>query len=185
MSDDIDFCGNSLDEAVTIVHEMVRFPLSVIAVVNGPAVGLGCSLTSLSDIVLIEESAYLGGPHVSVGLVAADGGALAWPMLTSLLRAKEFLFTGDRISSDPAVQIGIVDPVMADGTSVAEALVLAARLAEQPAQALRGTKRAISKQLEQAVLMVLDYAVSAEAVSSGSAEHRAIVERMRDWMDRP
>jgi enoyl-CoA hydratase len=64
-------------------------------------------------------------------------------------------------------------------------LVLAARLADQPAQALRGTKRAINKQLEQAVLMVLEYAVSAEAVSGGSAEHRASVERMRDWMDRP
>ena len=73
----------------------VRVP--IVAAVNGPAVGLGCSLTGMSDVVLVEEQAYFSDPHVALGLVAADGGALMWPLLTSLLRAKEYILLGDRV----------------------------------------------------------------------------------------
>jgi hypothetical protein len=70
-----------------------------VAAVNGPAVGLGCSVIALSDVVYMAESAYLSDPHVMVGLVAADGGPLTWPLHTSLLLAKEYAFTGDRIGA--------------------------------------------------------------------------------------
>ena len=71
----------SLREGAQIIEEMLRFPLPVIAAVNGPAVGLGCSMAMLCDIVLMSETAYLADPHVSVGLVAGDGGAAFWPLL--------------------------------------------------------------------------------------------------------
>src|SRR3978361_2204740 len=64
---------------------------------NGPAVGLGCSLTALSDIVYIAETAHFADPHVQIGLVAADGGPLVWPSQISLLQAKEFALTGGRV----------------------------------------------------------------------------------------
>ena len=70
---------------------MLRFPLPVIAAVNGAAVGLGCSIAMLCDIVLMSERAYLADPHVSVGLVAGDGGAAFWPLLTPILRIREYL----------------------------------------------------------------------------------------------
>jgi len=72
---------------------MARCRIPVVAAVNGPAVGLGCSLVALSDIVYIAEGAYLADPHVQVGLVAADGGPLTWPLHISLLLAKEFALT--------------------------------------------------------------------------------------------
>lgn len=56
-----------------IVLGMARCRVPVVTAVNGPAVGLGCSLVSLSDMVYIAENAYLADPHVQVGLVAADG----------------------------------------------------------------------------------------------------------------
>src|SRR5260370_5771919 len=62
----------SLREGAQIIEEMLRFPLPVIAAVNGAAVGLGCSLAVLSDIVLISEAAHLADPQVTVGLVAGD-----------------------------------------------------------------------------------------------------------------
>jgi enoyl-CoA hydratase len=155
---------------------MIRFPLPVISAVHGAAVGLGCSLTGLSDIVLLEESAYLADPHVSVGLVAADGGALTWPAMTSLLRAKEFLYTGDRISSSLAVEVGLANRVVADGSVLEEAMSLAARIARQPIQALMDTKRALNKHLERAMHDVLDFALAAESISSGSSVHRRIVD---------
>ena len=68
---------------------MLRFPLPVIAAVNGPAVGLGCSVALLSDIMLISQTAYLADPHVAVGLVAGDGGAAFWRLLTPIMRSRE------------------------------------------------------------------------------------------------
>ena len=62
--------------------------------------GLGCSIAVLCDIVLMSEKAYLADPHVSVGLVAGDGGAAFWPLLAPILRIREYLFTGDRIPAE-------------------------------------------------------------------------------------
>jgi len=166
-----------LQEGREIVQSLVRFPLPLIAAVNGPAVGLGCSLVGFSDIVIMEQSAYLADPHVSVGLVAGDGGVLTWPALMSLVRAKEYLFTGDRIPASAALQLGLANRVVDDGTSLDQALALAERLALQPAQALRDTKRAVNKTLERAMTDALDFAIAAESISNGSREHGQIVER--------
>jgi enoyl-CoA hydratase len=76
-----------MTEAGEIVRAMTSVRVPIIAAVNGPAVGLGCSLASMSDLVIVEEQAYFADPHVALGLVAADGGGLTWPLLTSLLRA--------------------------------------------------------------------------------------------------
>ena len=95
-------CGStSLTHGRQIVTGMVRCRLPIVAAVNGPAVGLGCSLVALSDIVFMAESAHLADPHVLLGLVAADGGPVVWPLLTSLQLAKEYALTGDRIPAAP------------------------------------------------------------------------------------
>jgi enoyl-CoA hydratase len=90
LRDDIAQRRIMIDEARQIVREMLAFPLPLVAAVNGPAVGLGCSLALLCDIVYISNSAYLADPHVAVGLTAGDGGAATWPLLTSNLRAKDY-----------------------------------------------------------------------------------------------
>ncbi|MCU1456458.1 MAG: Enoyl-CoA hydratase/isomerase [Actinomycetia bacterium] len=179
MNEDPEFRTAIIAEGAEIVRNMAGLSVPIVAAVNGPAVGLGCSLAGLSDIVLIESSAYLADPHVSVGLVAGDGAAITWPLLTSLIKAKEYLFTGDRIPADVAVELGFANRVVPDGESVEQATALAHRLAKQPAQALRDTKRAINKHLERSIVEILDFALEAETVSSASAEHRAIVDRMR------
>ena len=87
----------TLVDGKAIVTGMVRCRVPIVAAVNGPAVGLGCSLVALSDVVFMAESAHLADPHVLLGLVAADGGPVVWPLLTSLQLAKEYALTGDRI----------------------------------------------------------------------------------------
>ena len=87
-----------------LVDEMLNVHVPVVAAVNGPAVGLGCTLTTLCDIVFLSEAAFLADPHVSVALVAGDGSAITWPSMTSLLKAKQYLLTGDRIP--PAEALG-------------------------------------------------------------------------------
>jgi enoyl-CoA hydratase len=164
-------------DAKAIVTSMVACRLPIIAAVNGPAVGLGCSVVALSDIVYIAESAFLADPHVLVGLVAADGGAITWPLLTSLQLAKEYAFTGDRISAERAAQIGLANHVVPDGEALTEALKMAERLLKVPHQALLDTKRAMNMHLERAVLNVLDFALVTEERSFTSDDTRAFLDR--------
>lgn len=162
----------SLREGAQIIEEMLRFPLPVIAAVNGPAVGLGCSLAVLSDIVLMSESAYLCDPHVSVGLVAGDGGAAFWPLLTPILRSREYLYTGARIPAATAVELGLASRTVAPDDLLGEAHELAERLAAQPPGAVQGTKRVLNMHLSQALAGAMQAGFAAEAVTMQSPEHR-------------
>ena len=151
--------------------------MPVVAAVNGPAVGLGCSVIALSDVVYMAESAYLSDPHVTVGLVAADGGPLTWPLHTSLLLAKEYAFTGDRIPAARAREIGLANHVCADGEVFAAALKAAHRIASLPKQAVEATKRVLNLHLERAVLATIDFAMAAETDSFETTELRDNVAR--------
>lgn len=159
-----------------IVLGMARCRVPVVAAINGPAVGLGCSLVSLSDIVYIAETAYLADPHVQVGLVAADGGPLTWPLHTSLLLAKEYALTGARIPAERAREMGLANHVVAD--PVAEALACAKRIAGMPRQAVEATKRILNIQLEKSVLATLDYATTAEYQSFQTDDFHATIARL-------
>jgi enoyl-CoA hydratase len=163
--DDADLRARCMREGRQIVSSLAGFPLPVIAAVNGPAVGLGCSLALLADIVLMSEKAFFADPHVAIGLVAADGGAMALPLLTSLMRAKEFLFTGDRIDAQTAERIGLANHVHPAAELLDAAYALAERLVAMPPQAVTDTKRLLNLHLRHAVETMIDFAFAAESES--------------------
>jgi enoyl-CoA hydratase len=171
------------DEIRLIICGMTALPQPLIAAVNGPAVGLGASLAVSCDIVLLSDRAFLADPHVGVGLVCGDGGAAMWPLLTSLLQAKQYLFTGDRIPPDVAVQLGLANQVVAHDDLTNVARHLAERLAVAPRQALRDTKRALNLHLHRALAGIMDFAIAAEFASMGSDDHRAMVDALRQRRD--
>ena len=164
-------------EGKDLVLNMIRCRIPVVAAVNGPAVGLGCSVIALSDVVYMAESAYLADPHVAVGLVAADGGPLTWPLHTSLLLAKEYAFTGDRISAQRAAAIGLANHVCKDGEVLPAAIAAAKKIAALPPQAVQATKRALNLHVERSVLATIDFAMAAETASFDTPELRANVDR--------
>ncbi|WP_040700317.1 enoyl-CoA hydratase/isomerase family protein [Nocardia vinacea] len=176
LSRDSDLRAKTIADGRDIVLGMARCRIPVIAAVNGPAVGLGCSLVALSDMVYIAETAYLADPHVQVGLVAADGGPLTWPLHTSMLLAKEYAITGARIPAARAREMGLANHVVED--PVAEALACAQRMLELPQQAVESTKRVLNLQLEHAVLATLDYALAAEDLTFQSADFRANIAKL-------
>jgi enoyl-CoA hydratase/carnithine racemase len=168
----------TLVDGRNIVTRMVRSRVPIVAAVNGPAVGLGCSLVALSDVAYMAESAHLADPHVLIGLVAADGGPITWPLLTSLMLAKEYALTGDRIPARRAAEIGLVNHVVPDGEVMDQALACARRIAALPQQAVEDTRRVINLHLERAVLATLDFALGAEEKSFDSPELRANLDRV-------
>jgi enoyl-CoA hydratase/carnithine racemase len=168
----------SISSGRRLVLGMVGCRVPVVAAVNGPAVGLGCSLVALSDVVFMARSAHLADPHVVVGLVAADGGPLTWPLHTSLLLAKEYAFTGDKIPAERAAAIGLVNHVCEDGEVLDAALACARRIAALPQQAVEATKRVLNLHLERAVLATIDFAMAAEYESFGTDDLRANIDRL-------
>jgi enoyl-CoA hydratase len=165
-------------EAGEIVRGMTSVRVPIISAVTGPAVGLGCSLASMSDIVIVEEQAYFADPHAALGLVAADGGGLSWPLLTSLLRAKEFILLGDRLSAADAVQIGLANRVVPTGTGLNAAIELAERMAKLPPQAVRESKALLNKALRASVGAWLTDALAAESASFDEPAFQANLSRM-------
>jgi enoyl-CoA hydratase len=152
-------------EARALTDEMLRCHLPIVAALNGPAVGLGCSVAIMSDIVIVGESSFMADPHVGVGLVAADGGAVLWPLIMSYLKAKEYLLLGKPIPAEKAVELGLANRVVPDAEVFSEALVLAGELAALPWQSVQETKRAINLHLQQAAIQVMPMATTAESES--------------------
>jgi enoyl-CoA hydratase len=182
-----DFIRNRTDEAFRrrgtreaerLAHAMISCELPVVSAINGPAVGLGCSLAVLCDLVVMSEDTYIADPHVTVGLVAGDGGVVTWPLMMSLIKAKEYLFLGDRIPAAEAERVGLVNRVVAHDEVLPTALALAHRLAGQPRLALRDTKRAINLHLREAANLVMPFALAAENETFGTEEVARFSEAM-------
>jgi enoyl-CoA hydratase/carnithine racemase len=171
--------GRAMATARRLVNQMLDVSVPVVAAVNGPAVGLGCTLTTLCDIVFIADHTFLADPHVSVALVAGDGGAVTWPALTSLHRAKQYLLTGDRIPAADAVAIGLANFVVPRDDLRNEAVAFAHRLASQPPQAVQETKALLNQALRQAAVNTLRYGIVAEVHSHDTDAYGDIVEANR------
>ena len=174
----------SLRLARQLVDEMLNVAVPVVAAVNGPAVGLGCTVTTLCDVVVMAESAFLADPHVSVALVAGDGGAVTWPAMTSLLTAKRYLLTGDRIPADEAVRLGLATFAVPDDRVQEEALAFAHRLAAQPPQAVQEAKAILNQHLRANAVRSLGYGLAGESQSHDLPEYAAVAEDLRRREDR-
>jgi 2-(1,2-epoxy-1,2-dihydrophenyl)acetyl-CoA isomerase len=111
-----------------------------LAAVNGPAVGGGCSLALICDLVLIAETAYLCVGYVNVGMVLDMGGTYLLPRLVGHHKANELAFFGERVYGPEAVDIGLANRVVPDGELMATAHEWAARLAAGPTLSIGAMK---------------------------------------------
>jgi enoyl-CoA hydratase len=166
-----DFAG-MLREGKQIVWNLLDVEVPIIAAVNGPAVGLGATLALLCDVIFMAEEAKLADPHVRVGIVAGDGGAVAWPLAVGPAVAKRYLLTGDSLTAADAQRLGLINEVVpADGLQDA-ALSIAERLALGAPLAVRYTKLAVNQLVKQAMTTAFDYSTALEVLTFASADHR-------------
>lgn len=162
-----------------LFEELINVHLPVIAAVNGPAVGLGCTIATACDAVIMSDQTFMADPHVTVALVAGDGGAVTWPLNIGLLRAKPYLLTGDRMPAEVAVSLGLATRAVPPEQVLPEATAMAHRIAALPPQAVQDTKSVLNQHLRQAAVTVLGYGLAAESQSHDTPEYRAVPEKMR------
>jgi enoyl-CoA hydratase len=158
-------------EGKQIVWNLLDVELPIVAAINGPAVGLGATLALLCDAIFIAETATIADPHVHVGIVAGDGGAVVWPLAMGPVRAKRYLLTGDPLSAAEAERLGLVNAVVAQDQLQEEAFAFAKRLAAGAPLAVRYTKLAVNQLLKQAMATAFDYSTALELVTFVSADH--------------
>jgi enoyl-CoA hydratase len=171
-------------DAKRIVFDILEFEKPVIGRVNGHAVGLGATIALFCDVVFAAESAKIGDPHVKVGLVAGDGGAIIWPQLVGFARAKEYLMTGALIPAAKAAEIGLVNHAVPDAELGARVDAFCDLLVAGATQAIRWTKTTINLELKRIAHSVMDAGIAYESVSVRSPEHRNAVKAMKEQLEK-
>jgi 2-(1,2-epoxy-1,2-dihydrophenyl)acetyl-CoA isomerase len=136
--------GSALRRYHPVILGIRQLEKPVVAAVNGPAVGIGCSLALACDLVLAAESAYFLLAFVNIGLTPDGGSSVFVPARTGLARAAEMAMLGERVGADQALTWGLVNRVIADDALLPEAEALADRLAAGPTRSYAATKRALN-----------------------------------------
>ena len=163
-------------DARRIQNTMLDLEKPIIAKVRGPAIGLGCSLSLFCDFVYATPTATFADPHVSVGLVAGDGGAVIWPQLIGYARARRYLLTGDAIRGSEAADIGLITEAVADDQLDDVVAAMAARLLGGARHAIKWTKASINAGLKVMANAVLDRATAFENLAQMTDDNRIALE---------
>ncbi|TWT00338.1 enoyl-CoA hydratase/isomerase family protein [Reyranella sp. CPCC 100927] len=153
-------------EAKRIIMGLLELEKPIICRLNGAAAGLGASLALLCDVIVADETAQIGDPHVKVGLVAGDGGAVMWPQLIGFARAKEMLLTGDMLRARDALAMGLINHAVPADQLDAKVDEIAGKIMGNPRWAVRWTKTAMNVVLRDIANKVNDAAIAYEMLSN-------------------
>jgi 2-(1,2-epoxy-1,2-dihydrophenyl)acetyl-CoA isomerase len=153
-----------------IIRGLRELPKPVLAAVNGPAVGIGCSLALACDLIVARESAYFLLAFVNIGLVPDGGSSLLVPERVGLARAAEMAMLGERLGARQALEWGLINRVVADDEFEGAVDELAARLAAGPTRAYAGIKRQLNAWLFARMDEQLDLEASIQQQSAASGD---------------
>jgi enoyl-CoA hydratase/carnithine racemase len=155
-----------------------RIPLALwdsevpsIAAVNGPAIGAGCDLACMCDIRVASDRAQFAESFIKVGLVPGDGGAWFLPRIVGWSKAAELTYTGDSIDAQEALRIGLVSKVVPHENLMASARELASRIAAQPPEALRMSKRLLRESQHARLAELLELSAALQAMAHETRDH--------------
>jgi enoyl-CoA hydratase/carnithine racemase len=158
-----------------IVRSLWNLEVPLIAAVNGPAIGLGNDVACLADMRLAADSAIFGATFLRIGLVPGDGGSWILPRTIGHARAAELFFTGDTIDAPTALAWGLVSRVVPAATLMDDARALAARIARQPPDVLRMTKRMMREGQNVSFDVVMEMSAAYQALAHLTEDHQEAV----------
>ncbi|MGQ0659501.1 enoyl-CoA hydratase-related protein [Sphingosinicella sp.] len=148
-----------------LIEALFACPMPVIAAVNGPCAGAGCSLALAADIVIAGRSAYFLQAFINIGLIPDAGATWLLPRLAGRARAMEMMMLGERVPAEQAEQWGMISRMVEDDRLLDEAKTLATKLAAGPTAAY-GSLRRLARDAEQSSLTE---ALAAERIAQRDA----------------
>ena len=166
-----DLDTNQLVEAKKMIFGLLDLEKPIIAKINGDAMGLGATIALFCDIIFANEEARIADPHVSVGIVAGDGGAVIWPQLIGYARAKHYLMTGSMIKGKEAAEIGLINFSLPLSDLDEKVDSYAKKLSLGSTDAIRWTKVAVNIGLKQLASSIMDVGLGYEAITIRSSDH--------------
>lgn len=153
-----------------IILGVRNMPKPVLAAVNGPAVGIGCSLALACDLIIAARSAYFLLAFVNVGLVPDGGSSVFVPARAGFARAAEMAMLGERIGAEQAREWGLVNRVVGDEQLAAEVGALVERLAAGPTLSYAGTKRQLNARIYAGIEQQLELEAEIQQEQAASAD---------------
>jgi 2-(1,2-epoxy-1,2-dihydrophenyl)acetyl-CoA isomerase len=152
-----------------IITTIRTMPKPVLAAVNGPAVGIGCSLALACDLIVAKESAYFLLAFVNIGLVPDGGSSVLVPARVGHARAAEMSMLGERIPALKALDWGLINRVAADDAFDEEVDAMAERLATGPTRSYAGSKRQLNAWIYRGMeeQLELEATIQQEMAASG------------------
>ena len=152
-------------EGKRLLMNLLEIEVPIIAAVNGPAL-VHAEIPLLSDIVLAAESAeFQDAPHFPRGTVPGDGVHVVWPLLLGPNRGRYFLLTGQKLSAQEALALGVVSEVLPKDRLMARAWELAQQLSQQSALALRYSRVVLTLHLKRLLQDMLGYGLAVEGLA--------------------
>jgi 2-(1,2-epoxy-1,2-dihydrophenyl)acetyl-CoA isomerase len=153
-----------------IITGLREMPKPVVAAVNGPAVGIGCSLALAADLIVAAESSYLLLAFVNIGLVP-DGGSTAFlPARVGYARAAEMAMLGERVPAEQALNWGLVNRVVPDDDLASVSGELLDRLANGPTRSYAGAKKLLNRRMYADLAGQLDAEAQAQKEQGSSKD---------------
>ncbi|KAA0019488.1 crotonase/enoyl-CoA hydratase family protein [Antrihabitans cavernicola] len=152
--------------------------IPTIAAVNGPAIGAGCDLAMMCDLRIASTTAKFAESFVKVGIIPGDGGAWLLPRAIGMARASEMAFTGEAIDAQTALDWGMVSQVVEPDALLDAAHALAERVAANPPQVLRMTKKLLREGQHQSLDSLLELSAAMQAIAHHTADHHEAVAAM-------
>ncbi|NBR27984.1 MAG: enoyl-CoA hydratase/isomerase family protein [Betaproteobacteria bacterium] len=162
-------------EMKQMIFGLLDLEKPIIARINGDCIGLGATLALMCDIMIAVDTARFGDPHVRMGYVAGDGGAVIWPQLIGFARAKEYLLTGDMLDAKEAERIGLINYAVPRDQLDAKVNAFADKLARGATKAIKWTKTSINMPLRQLAHSMMDASLAYEAITNMGADHQEAV----------
>jgi len=126
-------------------------------------------------VIIADETSKIGDPHVKMGLVAGDGGAVIWPELIGYARAKEMLLTGEMLDASEASAMGLINHALPADQLDAKVDEVAGKILDNPRWAVRWTKTAINLALRDIANRVMDAAIAYEINSNSTRDRQEAV----------
>ena len=161
-----------IPDTIITPYDLVDIPKPIIAAVNGVAVGFGTNVLLNCDIIIASEAATFGEFFIRMGMIPDMNGCLLLPMLLGVHKAKELIFTGDRIDAKEALRIGLVNRVVPSDQLMTTVMELARKLADSAPLALAMSKQLIHEQFKKAFHDVGVNEVQIQARLLSTEDHR-------------